>query len=261
MILQSTTLICLLLLLFLLPPSHSIHTLGRTKTHGQGNTQGHGKGKGHSTLDQTAQNVAKAHALEQQELQQRLSMKTQAQAWAKQQANSMAQAEASMAAKEQATLQQDAQAHATSEASVYARMDIELNAAQSAASANTPSLTRNPRLAIKHEQRRQKRSKQAILLEQMLTPGQVQAKKTEEKVSCCNFVAYMHAYRCASEFCSPQRETHFFFISYALRRTFFSPPKMATSTKERSAEKQKCLALKGWKKKNKATSTSTTQRN
>ena len=175
-------LLFLFLLLSSLRTSNSIHSFTRSVHKGQG--QGHGQGQGTTTLDQTARTAAlsKARALDQQKLQSRLAMQTQQQMWAKQQARFMATAEAKMAAKEHVELQQDAQAHATSEAAIYAQMDHELKVAQSAASANTPSLTRNPRLAKKHRAKQYK-SKQAILLEQMLTPEQVEARNELERVA------------------------------------------------------------------------------
>lgn len=168
-----------LLIVIHLQQTSSIHSLTRSANRIHGKGHGQGKGSSKATIDQTAKNVAKAKALERQKLQSRLSMKTQAQIWAKQQAESMASAEASMAAKEQIRLEQDARQHATTEASIYAKMDLELNLAQTAANANTPSLARNPRLAKKHKKTVEK-TKQSILLEQILTPEKVKASKKEE---------------------------------------------------------------------------------
>ena len=183
---QSSKMRCSIILLLLLSPHYtrSIDTHARAgdKGKGRGQGKGKGKGKGQTTIDQTASEISRSRVLAQQQLHARLSMETQAQAWAKAQAESMAHAQASMAAQEQAALNLDAQAHARSEAAVYAEMDAELRIAQTAASANTPSLVRNPRLANKHRKATldKKTSKQAALLEEMLTPKQVQQRQFEE---------------------------------------------------------------------------------
>jgi hypothetical protein len=155
------------------------HVRAVNKGHTSGQGKGKGKGKGQTNIEQTASNIINARTLATQKEQARLSIQTEAQAWSKARAQSMAKAQASMIAQEHAALQVDAQMHARTEASVYVQMDQELHLAQTAASANTPSLILNPRL--KKRTKKVKKTKEQSLLEEMMSPLEVQQKQMEEK--------------------------------------------------------------------------------
>ena len=178
---MSTILLLILSLLSLSSNAIDTRTRARAvnKGHTSGQGKGKGKGKGQTNIEQTASNIINARTLATQKEQARLSIQTEAQAWSKARAQSMAKAQASMIAQEQAALQVDAQMHARTEASVYVQMDQELHLAQAAASANTPSLILNPRL--KKRTKKVKKTKEQSLLEEMMSPLEVQQKSMEEK--------------------------------------------------------------------------------